>query len=888
MLKRLKLFAGLALMLPGLLQAQSAELRGRLLDAQSGEALWNVAVIYGENRGLLSDEDGRFAVKGLPEGPYVLRLRYTGYQTRELRGELQKGQSLDLGDIALQPALNQLAEIRVSASSASFSEGYAGANTYLSPVAMREMRPMGLEDALRSIPGLQVVGDMGLSNRPNLSIRGSWGRRSYKVLLLEDGSFIAPAPYIQPGAYYNPPAERIEAIRVIKGAETLMYGPNNMYGVVNYISRRPPQEPEVRLSLIGGQRGYTSAQASYGGTWNQVGSDVQVQYKRFDGYQDNSTVALFNLHTKFYFELDERQSFYFKLGYQRENNNASLSALTPFTFETDPTQNPFDADQFTSRRYSLDVLHKYAAPAGWSLTTKVYGADFDRDWWRQRTALVHAGDVRAYVGESIFQDRYSYLEGRDFGPDDFVRVGSVVNGREATNNSHWNYTFGGLQEQVEGQWSQGGFQGEWNAGARLHTEVFIDQFIESDSSRWARSGRLTQDRRYDLWSAAIWGKHVLRYRSLTLTPLFRWEHVDTRQRNLVAAANDPNLQGKAPALRNAFGVFLPGLSAEYRLSRSGASPFSVFASTHRGFIAPNDRFAFLIEENGVVRNPSPDDIINMQPEISFNTELGLRGRLFDEVLEAQMAGFRNRIRNFYDAGRGELFRSLGTVNMAGLEASLDLDISRLAGMDRHRLHLTVNGTWLRTRIVSGEMRDADLAGRVRHSQASAQELLDLINSEPGVTAFVRDAEGQEVPVSGPVALADLAGLSSVVFRFGEDGLSDYQAPGTPPLSLYTRLGWRFQNWSAALEYHYNAAQFTDFSNIEAESADGAIGRLPAFYQVDAQLSYTLQGRETEWEFFVAGKNLTNEVFRASRLNRLTSGIFPGGFRQINLGAALVF
>lgn len=314
---------------------------------------------------------------------------------------------------------------------------------------------MGTEEVLRQIPGVNIIGDMGLSNRPNVSIRGSWGRRSYKVLLLEDGSYIAPAPYLGPGAYYNPPSDRIEAIRVIKGAETLLYGPNNMFGVVDYITRRPPSTPEAMVKFSGGQRGYTTAQAGYGGTWNQLGTDVQVVYKRFDGYLDNSETSLFNLHTKFYFELDDNQSFYFKLGYQRESNNASLAAQTPFTFETDPVQNPFDADQFTSRRYALDVIHKYAASKNWSLTSKVYGADFARDWWRQKTALVPAQDVLAYVGEDIYRDRYAYLDGLDFSPDDYVRVGRVINDREATTDSKWNYTFAGLQEQFEHRWQRG-------------------------------------------------------------------------------------------------------------------------------------------------------------------------------------------------------------------------------------------------------------------------------------------------------------------------------------------------------------------------------------------------------------------------------------------------
>ena len=42
------------------------------------------------------------------------------------------------------------------------------------------------------------------------------------------------------------------------------------------------------------------------------------------------------------------------------------------------------------------------------------------------------------------------------------------------------------------------------------------------------------------------------------------------------------------------------------------------------------------------------------------------------------------------------------------------------------------------------------------------------------------------------------------------------------------------------------------------------------------------------DLFIAGKNITNEVYKASRLHRLSSGIMPGGFRQINGGIKFNF
>ena len=878
--------------------AQSGSISGRILDESDHQPLVNVAVLYGENLGVLTNDDGYFRIVELESGSYSIRFRYTGYIQQELAIELSDGQQLKVDDLSMKASANQLQEIRVSSGATTYSNDYAGSNTYISPRLLREIQPMGTEEILRTVPGLNVIGDMGLSNRPNISIRGSWGRRSYKVLLLEDGSYIAPAPYIGPGAYYNPPSDRVEAIRVIKGAETLLYGPNNMFGVVNYITRRPPAEPEVRFKLSGGQRAYTTAQASYGGTWNQLGTDVQLLYKRFDGYQDNSDVGIFNLHTKFYFELDERQSFYFKLGYQRERNNASLASQTPFTFDTDPVQNPFDADEFTSRRYALDVIHKYAVPGGWSLTTKLYGADFARDWWRQKTSVIRADEVRSYLGETIFQDRYSYMEDLTPGPDDYVRVGRVVDNHEATTDSKWNYTFAGLQEQVEKKWQAGAWEGELTAGGRLHKEIYLDQFLENDSSRWARSGQYTSDLRYDLWSGALWAKHAFSTGRITVSPLLRFEHVEMVRQDLLAAGNavvqQPSDQFE---LSNQYDVLLPGLALDVRLGSNALGSIkkktwqdlTVFSSVYRGFISPNNQFAFLVEENGVVSSPTPGQITNLKPETSLNLELGLRGTLLNGVLSGQVAGFRNAIRNFYAAGRGELFQSIGEVLIAGAEAGVDWDITQMAASSsRHRVVLGVNATFLQSRIQSGELRDRDLATLVVHSSASAQELADKINGQPGITAFVLDGSGNEVPFSGVITVEELSGITALAFNFSDPGLSDYEAPYTPPISLHTRLSYRYKDFGAGLEYHYLASQYTEYANFESESSDGAIGKLPAYGTYDAQLNYRLNRKGITWEFFLIGKNLSNEIYRASRLNRVTSGIFPGGFRQINGGVGVTF
>ena len=106
----------------------------------------------------------------------------------------------------------------------------------------------------------------------------------------------------------------------------------------------------------------------------------------------------------------------------------------------------------------------------------------------------------------------------------------------------------------------------------------------------------------------------------------------------------------------------------------------------------------------------------------------------------------------------------------------------------------------------------------------------------------------------------------------------------PDNKLSAGLNYSFGKLSSGLTGHYVSEQYTEFANFTNESADGAIGALPSFFTLDAFQNYdfSIKGK-ANINAFINGKNITNQMYRASRLNRATSGVFPGGFRQIILG-----
>jgi len=770
-------------------------------------------------------------------------------------------------------------EILISASGTSFKSGFKGSNYKLNKIELQRINPISTEEVLNTIPGVNIVGDMGISNRPNISIRGSWGRRSKKVLLLEDGTPAAPAPYIAPGAYYNPVSDRISSIEVYKGADLLRYGPNNMYGAVNYLTALPPQKPEFRVKMIGGQRGYATGLLSYGGTWKNLGALVEGVYKEFGGFTDNSSVSILNMNAKIFAKLSEDQSLYFKISGQSENNQASLTSVTPFTFDLDPTENPFDADQFTMRRYGVDLIHKWVLTKSLSLKTKVYATDFERDWWRQITTKVRVSDARAYLGDEIFMNRHQYLAGTNPGPEDYVIVGRVVNGRESTTDSRWTYTVTGIQENLNLEWNAFGSSHTLEAGFNIHRETFKDRFLVADSTRWARHGRTTKDLWYRLWSANGYLRNEFRFNDLSITPILRFEHVDMYRQDLYALAQDPTVSDTETGRENnSYNQFLPGITAAYGMQRG-----ELYASVYQGMIAPSKVFGFLVERDGVVTNPLAGESINIEPELSINTEIGWRGDLLANKLNLQACYFNNTVRNFYAGGRNEIFEKLGKINIQGLELSFRSEILNSSDL---RVSLSGNLTYMKSRVLAGTLNDRDLFSQVIHSDATIDEFIAKVNNNRN--AFEIYTGNDNTLYEGEQLTREMfSDINKVLMTYGDSYIDNGESPYTPELCYRIGLDVSYKQLAVGISANITDEQYTEFNNFDNESADGAIGLLPAYYNLDAFINYEFKiNRRHTTRVFLNAKNLTNNIYRASRLNRATSGVFPGGFRQINLGVSL--
>ncbi|MEM6606112.1 MAG: TonB-dependent receptor plug domain-containing protein, partial [Pseudomonadota bacterium] len=80
----------------------------------------------------------------------------------------------------------------------------AGSAHRIDQAELESFRYTDVNRILNFVPGVYVREEDGVGLRPNIGLRGASAERSVKVMLMEDGVPLSPAPYSAPAAYFFP------------------------------------------------------------------------------------------------------------------------------------------------------------------------------------------------------------------------------------------------------------------------------------------------------------------------------------------------------------------------------------------------------------------------------------------------------------------------------------------------------------------------------------------------------------------------------------------------------------------------------------------------------------------------------------------------------------
>lgn len=516
-----------------------------------------------------------------------------------------------------------------------------GSATVIDAATLEESRVFNVNEALRKVPGVHVREEEGVGLRPNIGIRGMNPTRSTKTLLLEDGLPLSFAPYGDNASYYHPPIDRYESIEVSKGSQVIRFGPQTAGGLINYLTPEPQQQLGGTVGIAGGSRGYLNGHVMVTGN----GAIADIYHKESDGARDNMHSRLDDVNFKWARQLNDDHKLVLRATHFREYSQLTYAGLNQAEYEANARQNPFKNDYFDANRTGMSATHEWRLNADQRWVTSVYGAYFDRDWWRQAS---QSSDCASRVVDGV--------------------ASCQVDGRLRA------YTTLGIDSRLFQKYSSFGLQHDLEFGVKLQSEIQKrrQERYSSYTNFVSRSGMSlieNQDRRADAVSAFASHRTQINER-LAVTPIVRVEHIKY-ERNIFTNGTSGNSN---------LTEVVPGIGATYQLDGNA----QLYGGVHKGFSPP--RVEDAISGTG--------GSVNINAESSVNAELGLRASPTKD-LSFDVAVFRNDFSNLVQVGSiagGSTAYSEGKALFQGVELAGQAD--RLTGAVEGNLFARLSMTWL--------------------------------------------------------------------------------------------------------------------------------------------------------------------------------------------------
>jgi len=552
-----------------------------------------------------------------------------------------------------------------------------GSLTTISKKEIQISNPISGNEIFRKSPGVHVNDEEGAGLRTNIGIRGLDPDRSRSVLILEDGIPVSLNPYGEPEMYYTPAIDRMDRVEILKGSGQILFGPQTIGGVINYITADPTLDPTTRLRFRAGNGGFLSTQLSHSQTYGNTGVMVNYLHKRADqvGYVG------FDIHdfsTKLKFKLSNKSTLGVKISAYDEQSNATYVGLTQSMYDTGGQDFTLIApdDRLSIRRYAISATHQYEVNKRMQIKTTAYAYTTTRNWQRQDFSSNGSNNLKPVN-----------FTGQIWG-DTTIANGAIF---MRNSNGHRNRQFevAGVESRLSYHYFVGMLNNQLDAGVRLQHERAYEQLIFGTKAV-ARSGNMIEDEiRTGMAFSAFAQNRIDISKNFSLSPGIRLEQFgyerDINRRRYNNVVTDTSVIASSSVTQ-----VIPGIGANWNVN----AQTTIFAGVHRGFAPPRVKDA--IDGGGLVQQ--------LDSELSWNYELGTRMQ-FTNWGNLELTAFRLDFSNQIipvsqsSGGTGAGLINGGRTLHQGVEFASNFDFGKLL-KKQFGLQLNLMATYIDARFAS--------------------------------------------------------------------------------------------------------------------------------------------------------------------------------------------
>jgi len=559
---------------------------------------------------------------------------------------------------------------------------FEGNRNILTTDTLQKTAARSIDAALQQVPGVKVLDETGTGVLPNVSVRGLESSRSGYAQFLLDGIPLSLAPYGHTGQSLFPATlEMVDRIDVVRGGAAVQYGPNNVGGVINIISK--PITKQWTTSLNEKVTFFGNNKILYDTAFSTGGSISDVFDIRFSGnvlggesFRDHSDTDVQNWMLQTNWAITDNQSLATTLQYY-EADTELPGALNAEAYEEDSSQSLRDNDEFSADTIRLSSTYNnvlgqigFADYAEFDLITFANKSNRNFTWDYSSTAA-HWADTSGNATHLRTSPREFEIAGIEPRATFFI----------------------------DGKISQ-----DWKLGLRYVNE---DINYKLNQTEYATDVSTTpRDWHMDTNAMAYYASNKLGFfnDSFTVTPGLRYEDVRLAFNNKSSGYEQDNHVQE----------ILPSLTLGYELS----DQLFTYANVQKSLKTPQISQLSAANQQDV-----------LESEISWNYEAGMRftpNKNSSLNLALYRIGFENKIQ--YNSTESQ-YENIGETLNQGIEVE-----GQFSPLALPKLILRAAYTYLDTEQLEGDNKGNDLAFASRH-QLSASAFYDYNNIDLGLSAY---------------------------------------------------------------------------------------------------------------------------------------------------------
>ena len=610
----------------------------------------------------ITDARGKFSFDDVPNGTYIVHFTSQEYEYQPVPVVISnENRTLRM---YLVPRTTTLAEVMITDAQSTF--GFT---------RMRAVENMGIYEGKKSeviipeqlvanlatnnarqvysrVAGLNIWENDGAGLQLSIGGRGLDPSRSSNFNVRQNGYDISADALGYPESYYTPPVEGIGKIQIVRGAASLQYG-TQFGGLINFAMKKPVEDKKLELLFrqTAGSYGFYNTFTSASGTVKKLSYYTFFQYKRGDGWRENSH---FDNHTFFgnvNYALNEKTKIGLditQMGYLAQQ----AGGLTDEMFNQNPRQTNRSRNWFKVNwnLLALHIDHKITTTSDFNL--RIFG---------------------------LYADRYSL----GFRPN---RVATVDDNSER-DLIKGNFTNWGAEARYLKRYSLSQVTSVFLTGGRFyHGRNHSTQGLGSTGTGpdfdYADSDELiTYDYRFPNRNASLFIENIFYLNNkFSVTPGLRYENILTTAKGYYGtiykdlAGNIVEVNRTNEERDNGRSFLLAGVGVNYRPT-AFVDIYSNISQNYRSITFSDMR----------ISNPSSVIDPHLQDEKGYSIDLGIRSdgtTLFNYDVSLFYLNYNNRIGEveFYDE-QNRVMRNrtnIGQAIIQGLEAYGEADLIGLA------------------------------------------------------------------------------------------------------------------------------------------------------------------------------------------------------------------